>query len=227
MLVSRDKGDRKRQTAALAAKAYAAGRTAMADGDFDMARTAFRWARRADSKNIRYVHAEAVLAQRTGNPYEAENLHRRVIDVAERTFGTGHPLTMPLVANLIGLYEQAGRASDAMSVRDRIIDELDLQMAAFSSVRALTKIAEICIDAGRGGEAIEIFQRAVDQRRKIYGDGHAKLSECLERMKEIRARTRLLAETAAIFAGAGSARRGIAPTPADWPGSGAEIIFWN
>lgn len=174
--------------AAVCARAYAAGQDAMARRDFDLARTAFRWARRADPGNPAYIHAEARLAERTGNFHEAERLYRRVIDLALRTFGEGDPRTAMAQAGLVRLYERAGRREDARSLAARIIDGLDRPAAARSSINALSRIAGICVSAGRPDDAMLIHWRANSYRRTAFGQGHAKVTECLAATNALAAR---------------------------------------
>lgn len=182
---------------ALANNAYKAAREAVDKGDYDMARAALRWARRADSGNPLYIHAEAVLAQKTGRPFEADRLYRRVADLAERTFGEGHIRNVAISAKMIGLYEEMGNIYAAEKLRDKVIDGLDRQSAAEGSIRALDRVAEICLLAGRSTDALAIYEAALARRRQIFGDVHHRVSECLVALTRLRARIRRLAEAAA------------------------------
>jgi len=181
----------------LANKAYAAARDALAQGDYDMARAALRWARHADSGNPLYMLAEAVLAQRTGDHHEAELLYRRALDMAERAIGPGHMHNVAIAARLLALYEEAGRDDQARALQDRIIDGLDRASAADASIPALDRLAEICVRAGRAGEAIAIYQAAFERRSAVYGNGHRRAVECLVALTRLRARIRDLAEARA------------------------------
>lgn len=180
----------------IANKAYHSGREAMSNGDYTMARAAFRWARRADSANPLYIHAEALLAQKMGNPHEADRLFRRVLDMAERAYGTGHYQNSIFTANLIDLYEQMDRPEQAASLREQAIDGLDRKTASFASTRALDRLAEICLMAGRSADALAIYESALARRVATFGDGHARVSECLIALTRLRARIRKLIETA-------------------------------
>jgi len=181
----------------LANNAYRAARDAMAQGDYEMARAALRWARRADSGNPLYIHAEAVLAQKTGRPFEADRLYRRVADLAERTFGEGHIRNVAISAKMIGLYEEMHNTYAAETLRDRVIDGLDRKSAAEGSIRALDRVAEICLQAGRSADALAIYEAALARRRQIFGDVHHRVSECLIALTQLRARIRRQAEAAA------------------------------
>ena len=163
--------------ARISANAFRAGRDAMLNGDFEMALTAFRWARRADSGNPVYIHAEAVLARKMHNYHESENLYRRVIDVAARAFGPSDPRTATIALGLVELYEEMGRHDEARGLSIHIVDNLDRQAAAMGSVRSLNRIAEICHRADRPEDAMRIHWRAVAYRRKVFGHGHAKVGE--------------------------------------------------
>ncbi|MCK5621080.1 MAG: hypothetical protein KAJ11_02230, partial [Alphaproteobacteria bacterium] len=145
----------------LANKAYKAACDAMTRGDHEMARAALRWARRADSGNPLYIHAEAVLAQKTGGYFEADRLYRRVADLAERTFGEGHIRNVAISAKMIGLYEEMGNAHEAEKLRHRVVDGLDRRSAADGSIHALDRLAEICLRAGRSADALAIYEAAL------------------------------------------------------------------
>ncbi len=179
----------------LAANAYRAGLEAMSKGDFDMARAAFRWARRADGGNPLYIHAEALLSQRSGNPYEAGRLYRRVVDMAERSFGAGHINTVAVTRNLIDLLETMGRDDEAAALRHRMIDGLDRDSAAQASLRALERFGAICLQAGRGAEALAVLDHALGYRRRAFGDSHARTAECLAATTRLRATIRRAART--------------------------------
>jgi tetratricopeptide (TPR) repeat protein len=181
----------------LANKAFNAARDAMAQGDYEMARAALRWARRADSGNPLYIHAEAVLAQRTGAHHEADRLYRRVADLAERAFGAGHIHNIALTSKMVGLYEEMGHGGQASLLRHRIIDGLDRDSAIDSSIVALDRLAGICIQASRSADALAIYEAALAHRRAVFGEGHARVSECLIALTGLRARIRKLAEAAA------------------------------
>ncbi len=180
--------DPARRAADVCAKAYATGLDAMKRRDFDLARTAFRWARRADPGNPVYIHAEAVLAQRSGNRHEAEKLYRRVIDVAERAFGAADPRTALVTGGLVFLYEKTGRGDEATAIARRVVDELDRGAVARAGIQTLARIAELCESAGRPGEAIDIYRLALAERRDIFGDRHPKVRECLVRMNALQVR---------------------------------------
>ncbi|MEN8195916.1 MAG: tetratricopeptide repeat protein [Pseudomonadota bacterium] len=181
----------------LANKAYRAGRDAMAQGDHETARAALRWARRADSGNPLYIHAEAVLAHKTGGYFEADRLYRRVADLAERTFGEGHIRNVAISAKMIALYEEMGNAHEAEKLRHRVVDGLDRKSAADSSIHALDRLAEICLRAGRSADALAIYEAALARRRQAFGDVHERVSECLVALTRLRVRVRGLAEAAA------------------------------
>jgi tetratricopeptide (TPR) repeat protein len=181
----------------LANKAYKAGRDAMAQGDHQTARAALRWARRADSGNPLYIHAEAVLAHRTGGYFEADRLYRRVADLAERTFGEGHIRNVAISAKMIALYEEMGNAYEAEKLRHRVVDGLDRKSAADGSIHALDRLAEICLRAGRSADALAIYEAALARRRQAFGDIHERVSECLVALTRLRVRVRRLAEAAA------------------------------
>lgn len=176
---SEDERARARRVAAVCARAYAAGRDAMARRDFDLARTAFRWARRADPGNPAYIHAEARLAECTGNFHEAERLYRRVIDLALRAFGECDPRTAMAQAGLVRLYERADRYDEARKLAARIVDGLDRRAAARCSINALSRIGGICVSADRPDDAMLIHWQACTYRRTVFGRGHAKAVECL------------------------------------------------
>ena len=172
--------------AKVAAKAFMAGREAMARGDFEMALTAFRWARRADSGNPVYIHAEATLAHKMHNYHESENLYRRVIDVAVRAFGAGDPRTATIALGLAQLYEEMGRRDEARDLCGHIVDNLDRESAAIGGVRSLARITEICDRAGRLDDAMQIHLRVAAFRRGVFGDRHYKMGECTIAIAELK-----------------------------------------
>jgi tetratricopeptide (TPR) repeat protein len=169
----------------------------MAQGDYDMARAGLRWARRADSGNPLYIFAEATLAEKTGGYFEADRLYRRVADLAERSFGTGHVRTVTISARMIDLYEKMGNAFEAAALRNRVIDQLDHESAADSSIDLLDRLAGICISAGRFGDALALFEAAVARRRQVFGESHNRFTELLAAQTRLRARIRQLAKATA------------------------------
>jgi len=178
----------------LARKAYRAARESMANGDYELARAALRWARRADSGNPLYIHAEAELIRLTGNYHEADRLYRRLMDLAERAFGAGHVRTVALAGRMAELYEQMGREEQAATLRRRILDGLDMASTADGSVRTLDRIADICLKAGRSADALAIYTAALARRRAVFGEGHGRVDECLAAMKRLRVRDRMHSE---------------------------------
>ena len=181
----------------LANKACRAACDAMAQGDYEMARAALRWARRADSGNPLYIHAEAMLAQKTGAFHEADRLYRRVADLAERALGAGHIQNVAISARMIALYEEMGRGGQADMLRHRIIDGLDRDSAIDGGIPALDRLAEICLRAGRSADAVAIYEAALARRRQVFGGIHDRVSECLVALTRLRVRIRGLAEAAA------------------------------
>lgn len=180
--------------ARVAAKAFMAGRDAMTQGDFEMALTAFRWARRANSGNPVYIHAEAVLARKMHNYHESENLYRRVIDLAVRAFGAGDPRAAVITLGLAELYREMGRHDQARDLCVHIVDNLDRGAAATGGIRSLNSITLICQRAGRLDDAMQLHLQATAYRRKVFGGRHYKVGECVigiaELNKLMRARKR-------------------------------------
>lgn len=179
MLTVGRKEETRRQTTRVSARAFAAGREALAAGDYDLARAAFRWARRADPGNPLYIHGEAVVAEQTGNAWEAENLYRRVLDMAVRAFGIGDPRTALIVRDLVELYEEQGRHDEAWMLSAHTINRLDREAAARSGIRVLGCLAEICARSGRLDCAKDLYRDAISLRSEIYGKDSRKVEECL------------------------------------------------
>jgi hypothetical protein len=121
-----------------------------------------------------------------------------VADLAERAFGAGHIHNITISGKMVGLYEEMGRSDQASLLRHRIIDGLDRDSAVDSSIVALDRLAELCIQASRSADALAIFEAALARRRAVFGDGHARVNECLIALTRLRARIRKLAETAAV-----------------------------
>lgn len=178
----------------LARNAYRAARESMANGDYDLARAALRWARRADSGNPLYIHAEAELNRLTGNYHEADRLYRRIIDLAERAFGAGHVRTVALAGRMADLYDLMGREEQAATLRRRILNALDMTSAADASIQTLERIANICLQADRAVDALAIHTAALARRRAVFGEGHKRVEECLGAMKRLRLRIRMRSE---------------------------------
>jgi len=172
------KDEARLETLKVARRAYAAGRTALADSDFDLARAAFRWARRADPGNPLYIHGEAVLAEKSGNLHEAEKLYRRVLDMAIRAFGAGDPRTGLVARSLIGLLEDNGREEEAWEIADFLLDNLDQDAAAQANVLTLAALVGIYDTAARLGDAVALHRRALAWRKAQFGEGHYKVHEC-------------------------------------------------
>lgn len=166
----------------------------MANGDYELARAALRWARRADSGNPLYIHAEAELNRLTGNFHEADRLYRRLVDLAERAFGAGHVRTVSLAGRMAELRQQMGREEEAATLRRRILDALDMASAADGSVRTLDRIADICLQANRTADALAVYAAALARRRAVFGEGHSRVDECLAAMKRLRLRVRMQLE---------------------------------
>jgi tetratricopeptide (TPR) repeat protein len=181
----------------LANKAFRAACNAQAEGNHELARAALRWARRADSGNPLYIYAEAILAQKTGGNFEADRLYRRVADLAERSFGEGHIRNVAISAKMIGLYEDMGNDYEADKLRHRIINGLDRESAADCTIRALDRVAEICLRAGRSADALAIYEAALARRRAVFGNVHDRVNECLAALIRLRTRIRSLSEAAA------------------------------
>lgn len=175
----------------LANKAYKAARRALAEGDYHLARAAIRWARRADSGNPLYIHLEAELARKFGDRHEAERLYRRLADLAERAFGAGHIRNVAVLSGLTELYDEMGRHDEAAQLRKRIINNLDRRSAADSGVPALARVANMCVRAGRGADALAIFDAALTRRRSVFGENHPRVVECRHALQALRARFRL------------------------------------
>jgi len=166
------------ETLKVATRAYAAGRKALAEGDLDLARAAFRWARRADPGNPLYIHGEAKLAEKSGNLHEAEKLYRRVLDMAIRAFGIGDPRTNLVARSLIGLLEDNGRDEEAWEIADVLLDNLDQDAAVRAGVLTLAALVGIYDTAARLGDAMALHRRALAWRKAQFGEDHHKVHEC-------------------------------------------------
>lgn len=151
-----------------------------------MARTATRRARHADSRNPVYIHAKATLARRMRNFGESENLYRRVIDVAARTFGARDPRTATIALGLADLYEKMGRHDKARDLCVQLVDNLDREAAAICGIRSLVRITQICQRAGRLEDAMRIHLQAAAYRRRVFGDRHYKVGECVIGIAELK-----------------------------------------
>lgn len=175
----------------LANRAYKAARKAFAEGDYVLARAAVRWARRADSRNPLYIHLEAVLARKCGDPHEAERLYLRLADLAERSFGAGHIRNVAILSGLMELYDEMGHHDEATQLRKRLINGLDMRSVADGSIPALTRVSDICLRAGRFADALSILDAAMSRRRSVFGENHHRVAECRRLQDALRARIRL------------------------------------
>lgn len=178
----------KSETARVSARAFGAGRVALATGDIDLARAAFRWARRADPGNPLYIHGEAVVAHRTGNFHEAEYLYRRVLDMAMRAFGVGDPRVALAARGLVELCREQGRHEEARTLARFVVDSLDRPAAAQAGMAALSALARICTVTGRRDEALAVHRQALTFRRRTFGNGHDKSRTCAAAILELKRR---------------------------------------
>jgi tetratricopeptide (TPR) repeat protein len=208
------KDEAKLQTSKISARAFATGREALAKGDYGTARTAFRWARRADPGNPLYIHGEAVVAHRTGNFYDAEHLYRRVLDLAMRAFGAGDPRIALAARGLIELCRQQGRYEEAWTLGKYVVDSLDRAAAARAGVASLSSLVKICDAIGRLDEAVALHRKALAWRSRVYGEGHYKVQECIIAIAEL---NRLIA-----IRGKGPAQKSGAPAHEPSPFAEAE-----
>lgn len=206
----------------LARNAYRAGRAALMARDYGLARAALRWARRADSGNPLYIHAEAELAHRTGAYHEAERLYRRLEDLAERTFGRGHARVVAIRARLIALYRDMGRPEQATRLRLQTVAGLDRRTAADAGMPALQRLAELCLDAGRTDIAMELFEAALARRRSVFPDRHERVIECLSGLARLRRRIGRIALAAAARETDPAFRAELA-----WHGVEAGAVAWQ
>jgi len=177
------------ETSKVSARAFAAGRKALATGDVDLARAAFRWARRADPGNPLYIHGEAVVAHRTGNFHEAEYLYRRVLDMAMRAFGVGDPRVALAARGLVELCREQGRHEEAQTLARFVADSLDRAAAARAGMAALSALARICNVTGRRDEALAVHRQALAFRRATFGNDHDKSRDCAAAILELKRRT--------------------------------------
>jgi hypothetical protein len=166
------------ETSKVSARAFAAGREALTQGDTDLARAAFRWARRADPGNPLYIHGEAVVAHRTGNFHDAEYLYRRVLDMAMRAFGTGDPRVAIAAQGLVDLCREQGRHEEAETLVRFLVDSLDRRTAARAGMATLSALARICDATGRRNAALAVHGQALVWRRGIFGEHHDKTRDC-------------------------------------------------
>lgn len=217
MLTVGRKREARLQTSKVSARAYAAGRQALARRDYTAARTAFRWARRADPGNPLYIHGEAVVAHRTGNFYEAEHLYRRVLDLAMRAFGAGDPRVALAARGLVELCRQQGRFEEAWTLGKYVVDSLDRNAAARSGTAVLSALVKICDATGRLDAALVLHRQALAWRSRVYGEGHYKVQECIIAIAEL---NRLIA-----IRGKGPAQEPAAPQPDPAPFGAPEEEF--
>lgn len=186
--------DAKFETSKISARAFAAGREALAKGDTDLARAAFRWARRADPGNPLFIHGEAVVAHRTGNVHEAEYLYRRVFDMAMRAFGAGDPRLALAGQGLVELLLDQGRYEEAETLGRYVVDgpgKVATEQAGMPALRAVTRI---CDATGRLDAALAIHERALTWRRGIFGQDHHKVGACAAAIGELKRRIAIRGE---------------------------------
>lgn len=177
------------ETSKVSARAFAAGRKALAQGDTDLARAAFRWARRADPGNPLYIHGEAVVAHRTGNFHEAEYLYRRVLDMAMRAFGAADPRVALAAQGLVDLCREQGRLEEAQTLAGFVVDSLDREAAGRAGMAALSAITRICDATGRRDVALAVHGQALAWRRAMFGENHDKTRLCTAAMTELKKRS--------------------------------------
>jgi tetratricopeptide (TPR) repeat protein len=165
-------------------KAYRAGQEAMQGGDFKSAQTSFLWASTLDPDNALYIHAAAGAACRMGQYREAEGLYRKAVALAERTIGVGQPRVALVAYSLVELYENQGRIDEASQLSDRVVRELDRDEAIHANSQTLRRLAELYRKARRPDTGEALYRDALAWRQRVFGAGHAKVSDCRAGLEE-------------------------------------------
>ena len=133
------------------------------------------------------AHRETAISTQTlagiereqGHVVAAEATQREALASMSAALGPSHPLTFGAMRALAVILEAQRRWREADALRQQ---ELRAAIAALGErdvyvAIALTGLGEHCLAAGRRGDAIAYFSRALEVRQAIHPAGHARIEE--------------------------------------------------
>ena len=176
------------KAAAVKSRAYKCAKVGILSEAGATPETEFGWAPALDTENPILIQARAGAAVRAGRLAEAEVLYREAMRSTARVFDARHPHIATVAHGLVLLYASQGREDDARRLSDEIVELTDRERAVAANGRTLGRLADLYRRAGRAGEGLELYREALAYRRRVYGDRHHKVIECMARFSKFQLR---------------------------------------
>jgi tetratricopeptide (TPR) repeat protein len=110
----------------------------------------------------------------TGKYKEAEEFHRRTLELNKQVLGEGHPVTLASMSNLAIVYGQQGEYAKAETLQQQTL-ELKKQVLGENHPDTLASISNLSIVYGQQGEYVKaetLQQQALELNKQVLGEGH-------------------------------------------------------
>ena len=142
----------------------------------------------------------AAAKQKAGDDDAAEELFRKALEIADRTFGPTHPDLMLLLTDLTRLYLKRGAHSSAEPLLLRLFDMKRGKGDDHPEVATvLANLANVRQALGRHESAEQLWRRVLEIRERTLAPNHFAIATALEHLGESCAARGKIAEALSVF----------------------------
>src|SRR5881394_1155035 len=142
----------------------------------------------------------AAAKQKAGDDDAAEELFRKALEIADRTFGPTHPDLMLLLTDLTRLYLKRGAHSSAEPLLLRLFDMKRGKGDDHPEVATvLANLANVRQALGRHESAEQLWRRVLEIRERTLAPNHFAIATALEHLGEACAARGKIAEALSVF----------------------------
>jgi CHAT domain-containing protein/tetratricopeptide (TPR) repeat protein len=139
------------------------------------------------STDLDGLNQQIVRLYDAGKYAEATTIAEHAVNLAERQFGSGHPLVGTALSNLASLYNRQGRYSDAEPLYKRALLIAEKTLGANDPTVGirLNNLAELYKAQGRYAEAEPLLNRSLVIVEKAFGPDHPTVATSLNNLAEL------------------------------------------
>jgi len=147
------------------------------------------------------LNQAAVYLQSRAEYVEAEPLHRRALDIDERSYGPNHRELAIRLNNLASLLSDTNRLAEAEPLYRRALGIWEISLGAQHPQVAtgLNNLALLLRETNRLAEAEPLHRRALDIDERSYGPNHRELAIRLNNLASLLSDTNRLAEAEPLY----------------------------
>jgi CHAT domain-containing protein/tetratricopeptide (TPR) repeat protein len=139
------------------------------------------------SSDLDALNQQIVQLYEAGKYAEATTMAERAVNLAERQFGSAHPVVGTSLSNLASLYNRQGRYGEAEPLYKRALSIAEKTLGANNPAVGLrlNNIAELYKAQGRYAEAEPLLKRSLVIVEKAFGPGDPTVATSLNNLAEL------------------------------------------